>query len=166
MAKHLQKDIDELRNSIEKTNAGRGYYLNPDLTFVDSLLDGLLENEDRYGYQACPCRLASGNKEKDFDLICPCDYRDDDLAEYGACYCALYVNEQIYEGKKEAGPVAERRILPVAKEKPIESWSDLAYPVHRCKVCGYLMAKDHPPTKCPICGVGAERFEVFIVGGK
>jgi ferredoxin-thioredoxin reductase catalytic subunit len=52
-----------------------GYNLNPDKSFTLGLVEGLLVNEQRYGYPACPCRLAEGVREKDLDLICPCDYR-------------------------------------------------------------------------------------------
>jgi rubrerythrin len=38
----------------------------------------------------------------------------------------------------------------------------LSYPVWRCKVCGYICARDEPPDQCPICKVGKERFERFI----
>jgi ferredoxin-thioredoxin reductase catalytic chain len=30
--------------------------------------------------------LTLGGKEADLDVICPCDYRDADLEEYGCCY--------------------------------------------------------------------------------
>ena len=29
----------------------------------------------------------------------------------------------------------------------------------RCTVCGYIHEGDTPPEKCPVCGVGAEKFE-------
>jgi ferredoxin-thioredoxin reductase catalytic chain len=38
----------------------------------------------------------------------------------------------------------------------------LSYPVWRCKVCGYLCARDEPPDICPICKVKKERFERFV----
>ena len=78
----------------------------------------MIINEERYGYQACPCRLASGNKSKDLDIICPCDYRDPDLDEYDACYCALYVTNDILNGKKELTSIPDRRI---EDKKNIES---------------------------------------------
>jgi len=28
-----------------------------------------------------------------------------------------------------------------------------------CKVCGYVHEGDTAPEKCPICGVGADKFE-------
>lgn len=86
-----------LKSDIEKS----GYRLNPDVEFTKNLIRGILKNEQRYGYGSCPCRLASGRKEEDLDIICPCDYRDPDIEEYGACYCALYVNEAIFVGKQK-----------------------------------------------------------------
>jgi ferredoxin-thioredoxin reductase catalytic subunit len=149
-----------------------GYHLNPDKEFVKSLIKGLLINEERYGYVACPCRLASGNKEEDLDLICPCDYRDQDLAEYGACYCALYVDDDTKVGRKEVQPIPDRRPSPEDREKMMMSKMEaskagtgfvgLAYPVWRCRVCGYLCARESPPGVCPICKAKRDRFERFM----
>jgi rubrerythrin len=38
----------------------------------------------------------------------------------------------------------------------------LSKPVWRCKVCGYLCARDAPPEVCPICKAKKERFEKFL----
>jgi ferredoxin-thioredoxin reductase catalytic chain len=48
------------------------------------------------------------------------------------------------------------------KEIPKLNKADLAYPVWRCKVCGYICARDEPPDLCPICKASKERFERFI----
>jgi ferredoxin-thioredoxin reductase catalytic subunit len=61
----------------------------------------------------CPCRLASGDKERDRDIICPCAYRAEDVAEYGSCYCNLYVSKEWLEGDIPKQYVPERR--PVEK---------------------------------------------------
>jgi ferredoxin-thioredoxin reductase catalytic chain len=63
-----------------------GYCLNPDPDFTRALCGGLLTNEQRYGYGACPCRLPSGDAAKDKDICCPCDYRDADLSQFGTCF--------------------------------------------------------------------------------
>ncbi|TKJ28428.1 MAG: ferredoxin:glutaredoxin reductase [Chloroflexi bacterium B3_Chlor] len=160
---------DEARALYERLKSeaeGAGYFLNPDVDFVLDLMAGLLTNEERYGYQACPCRLAEGVREKDLDIICPCDYRDPDLDEYGACYCALYVSEEIALGQKEVEPVPERRGTepePVGEEQeePLVGFTRSGMPVWRCKVCGYLCARPQPPLKCPICKVDRDRFERF-----
>src|SRR5512136_1887047 len=91
----LRREIDLCYDRLTKEAATSGYRLNPDIEFTKELIAGLIENEKRYGYGSCPCRLATRNKDKDVDIICPCDYRDPDLAEHGACYCALYVSEAV-----------------------------------------------------------------------
>ena len=80
------EEIDKLYIQLKKDAASGGYFLNPDVEFTKALVNGLLVNEKRYGYQACPCRLASGIKEEDLDIICPCDYRDADVVEHGTCF--------------------------------------------------------------------------------
>ena len=94
---HRSRHRQDLHPDKKETEEG-GYRLNPDVEFTKNLIRGPLKNERRYGYRSCPCRLASGKKAEDLDIICPCDYRDPDLNEYGACYCALYVSEAIAGG--------------------------------------------------------------------
>ena len=79
-------EIERVYQRLQKEAEAGGYHLNPDVDFSRQLVTGLLVNEQRYGYQACPCRLASGNKKADLDIICPCDYRDADVVEFDACY--------------------------------------------------------------------------------
>jgi ferredoxin-thioredoxin reductase catalytic subunit len=80
------EEIDRLYEKLKKEAEAGGYHLNPDAEFTKALVKGLLTNEKRYGYQACPCRLAAGRKEEDLDIVCPCDYRDADVVEFDACY--------------------------------------------------------------------------------
>ncbi|HIP97732.1 MAG TPA: ferredoxin:glutaredoxin reductase [Anaerolineae bacterium] len=154
-----------LYERLKREAEAAGYYLNPDVEFVLDLMEGLLTNEERYGYWACPCRLAEGVREKDLDIICPCDYRDADLDEYGACYCALYVSEEIARGEKEPQPVPERRGTaesPADIRRSVLGSPKDGIPVWRCKVCGYLCARPRPPRKCPICKADQDRFERFV----
>ena len=167
-----QKDIDLLYQKLHKEAEGGGYHLNPDDEFTKELVNSLLVNDNRYGYWACPCRLASGNKSEDLDIICPCDYRDADIEEHGACYCALYVSQAILDREKEPSSIPERR--PPREEraqikeekrgeaKPAKMLSSLSKPVWRCRVCGYLCARDEAPGVCPICKAKKDRFERFI----
>ncbi len=98
-----------LRKTLQNTQEALGYFFNTNEEQVDSLLQGLLTNKERYGYMSCPCRLASGKKEKDRDIICPCVYREPDVKEYGSCYCGLYVSSDWNEGKIAHEHVPERR---------------------------------------------------------
>jgi ferredoxin-thioredoxin reductase catalytic subunit len=158
-------EIDKLYDRLFREAESAGYHLNPDVEFTRELVKSLIINERRYGYWACPCRLASGKKEDDLDIICPCDYRDPDLNEYDACYCALYVSDAVRKGEKKAGSIPERRPpaerrreAEVAGPKP----TGLSQPVWRCKVCGYLCAMEQPPEVCPICKAKKDRFERFM----
>jgi ferredoxin-thioredoxin reductase catalytic subunit len=164
-----EQDIDRVYRVLKNEAENGGYFLNPDVDFTKNLVRGLLKNEQRYGYRACPCRLASGKKEEDLDIICPCVYRDPDINDFSACYCALYVSETVVKGKKLTGPVPERRPSRSERMKkgatqfhPTSAFSSLPYPIWRCTVCGYICARKQPPEICPICKAGKERFERFI----
>ena len=159
------EEVNKLYERLHREAEASGYHLNPDVEFTKELVKSLLINQERYGYWACPCRLASGNKEEDLDIICPCDYRDPDLTDYDACYCALYVSQKALKGEKKVSSIPERR-LPLEERKKHESItpkiSTLPLPVWRCRVCGYLCARDAPPEICPICKAKKDRFERFI----
>ncbi len=163
-----QDRIDALYKKLHDEAEASGYHLNPDVEFTKDLVRGLLVNEDRFGYWACPCRLADGEKQLDLDIICPCDYRDPDLDEYDMCYCALYVSDNVLEGKVQAGPIPERRPpeeerkTPSSEPKVEKPAGELSQPVWRCKVCGYLCAREKPPLVCPVCKAKQDRFERFM----
>ena len=150
----------------------RGYFLNHNEKMTKGLCEALLKNEKRYGHQVCPCRLSAGSREADLDVICPCDYRDPDLLEYGVCYCGLYVSKKIFEDKTPTKPIPERRptkeLRALNKQKIMETQNEpkdinkLPFPVWRCTVCGYVCAREDAPEICPICGATHDRFQKFI----
>jgi len=174
--------IEEVRRRAEADAKTYGYYLVPQPDLLQGFLEGLTINEERYGYPLCPCRLASGIFEYDRDIICPCDYRDPDVAQYGACYCRLYVNKQVYESQN-LPEVPERRPLEKqeraygpeaaaakqapsggAQEKPpATAPTAKAQPTVKkklwfCKQCGYVVFREDPPYVCPICKAKREMF--------
>jgi ferredoxin-thioredoxin reductase catalytic subunit len=159
-------EIDQLYQGLYQQAEGAGYHLNPDVEFTKELVRSLIINQRRYGYWACPCRLASGTRQDDLDIICPCDYRDPDLSDYDACYCALYVSGVVRRDEKAVGSIPERRPPQAERKKGARGKGDrlagLAQPVWRCKVCGYLCARKQPPEVCPICKVKRDRFELFL----
>jgi len=169
--------VENLYIKLRDSNLKRGYFLNHDPSFTRSLVESLLVNEKRYGYQACPCRLASGVREEDLDIICPCDYRDADVAEYGTCFCGLYVSQKLFNNKESIKSIPERRPVkefPPKADQPlaeriknmenqtVNNQTKLTYPVWRCDVCGYLCARNEPPDVCPICGASKDRFGRFM----
>jgi ferredoxin-thioredoxin reductase catalytic subunit len=102
-------EVEKLYEMLKKAQEPKGYYFNKDKVCVFELLEALISNKERYGYMACPCRLAAGDKEHDRDIICPCVYRTPDVEEYGSCYCALYVSKEWNEDKIPHEYVPERR---------------------------------------------------------
>jgi ferredoxin-thioredoxin reductase catalytic subunit len=105
--------VDQLYEMLRKAQEPKGYQFNHDKERTFDLLESLLMNKERYGYMSCPCRLASGDREKDKDIICPCVYRDPDVKDYGSCYCSLYVSKDWNEGEIPHVQVPERR--PIEK---------------------------------------------------
>ncbi len=167
-------------DAMKKNAKDNGYFLCPDQQLFNDLIDGLATNIARFGYGSCPCRVASGVKNYDVDIICPCEYRDADVDEFGMCYCGLFVSEKIKNNPSQLGPIPERRpqeiidaALSVAEKKPSDSKEVKrqtekqkkpgTITIWRCTVCGYLCARELPPPICPICKAKAERFEVFPI---
>jgi ferredoxin-thioredoxin reductase catalytic subunit len=171
--------LEKVKQRAEADAKTYGYYLHPDPSFLQDLFDGLKRNEERYGYPSCPCRVASGNLELDRDIICPCDYRDPDVAEYGACYCALYMRKDLYEGKTAIVPIPERRpsekqsrayafaqgstSTETSKDQATKTGeqpgpSKVKKKLWYCKQCGYVVFREDPPYVCPICKAKRELF--------
>src|SRR5512137_1430499 len=90
---------EQLYETLRKIQEPKGYFFNRDRDKVNDLLSALLTNRERYGYMCCPCRLSAEDREWDRDIICPCVYRSPDVAEYGSCYCGLYVSQDWNDGK-------------------------------------------------------------------
>ena len=172
--------LEQTRKRAEADAKTYGYYLTPQSDLLQMFLEGLKTNEDRYGYPSCPCRLATGNLEIDRDIICPCDYRDPDIAEFGACYCRLYVNKAIFESqnlpevpeRRPAEKMARTYGTPISGEKtsaqtlgapekpPMQPQAKLEVKkkLWYCKQCGYVVYREDPPYVCPICKAKREFF--------
>ena len=174
--------LEQVRKRAEADAKTYGYFLVNEPELLQGLLEGLKTNEDRYGYPSCPCRLASGMLDYDRDIICPCDYRDPDVAEFGACYCRLYVNKDVYDHKVELPSVPERRpqekqarafqaasmpkkaepmaseAKPAAATEEKEELVKIGPKMWYCKQCGYVVFREDPPYVCPICKAKREMF--------
>jgi len=69
--------------------------------------------------------------------------------------------EETVNSIPERRPPSEKRM----KQKQVQVQAvpgTLPLPVWRCRVCGYLCARDGPPEVCPICKAKKEHFERFI----
>lgn len=88
-----EKTMDDVQKFLKAVSKKQDLLLNPDTDHVKSVAEGLMEMYNSLKYFCCPCRESWGNREKDRDIICPCDYCKEDLKEYGQCYCGLFVSE-------------------------------------------------------------------------
>lgn len=61
----------------------------------------------------------------------------------------------------KAAEVAEdiEALLATAEFAPVKDASPESETKWICTVCGYIHTGDTPPEKCPLCGVGADRFK-------
>ena len=102
-------EAEKLYETLKKIQEPKGYLFNKDKDRVMELLEALLLNKERYGYMCCPCRLAADDRNKDKDILCPCIYREEDVKEFGSCYCSLYVSREWNDGKLPHIYIPERR---------------------------------------------------------
>ncbi len=109
MQPDTKKSKDDTRTFVTMVARKQGWKLHPDKEFLETLIEGLTVNYNRYGYFSCPCRDADGKRDLDRDIICPCDYCRPDQEEYGHCYCGLYVTPEFYESGKMPQSIPERR---------------------------------------------------------
>lgn len=181
-------DEEETLEKMRKDAEENEYHLCPDESLLKTLIEGLTRNKARYGYPSCPCRMSSGLKNYDIDIICPCEYRDADVNEFGMCYCGLFISDEVKKDPSKLQPIPERRPkeamemamdakeiaergkapAPPTEEKkeeePEESIvavkkEEKELPIWRCEVCGYLCARELSPPVCPICQAKSEKFE-------
>lgn len=111
----MKHDGNENRSSIDvdqfvhNVAAKRNWQLSADSDFLEMLKEGLEANLDRLGYLQCPCRLSWDDRERDKDIICPCIYATDDIAEYGHCFCSLFFAHDYDFSENEPTSIPERR---------------------------------------------------------
>ena len=86
-----KKQEEKLFKEYQKYAEKNGFHLNPDEKITEGLIKVLLKQEKKYRIRYCPCRLATGNKEKDKKIICPCVYHKKEIKKDGHCHCFLFV---------------------------------------------------------------------------
>ncbi len=84
---------DEVLHWAEEYARENGWILNPDRKTLEAVVRGLARNEERFGARYCPCRLRSGDPDRDRAIICPCAYHRDEIEREGHCHCRLYYRE-------------------------------------------------------------------------
>jgi ferredoxin-thioredoxin reductase catalytic chain len=82
---------DELIKKYEEYAKESGFKLNPNEKIIESVIEGLLMREEKFGARYCPCRRVTQDKEEDKKIICPCMYHKEEIEKDGHCHCNLFV---------------------------------------------------------------------------
>ena len=93
----IEQTIKSWQEFADRQEAPEKFKLNPEQDRVELLAEGVLNNEDNHGFKYCPCRLTSGDKAADAQLICPCNFKAQKTwREKGECWCSLFVRDKAY----------------------------------------------------------------------
>ena len=87
------ENAEELEKDAENYARKTGIKLNPDKKIVKEVINGLLKNKKTKEEFYCPCRITTGDKEKDKEIICPCVFHKKEIKSEGHCKCFLFVSE-------------------------------------------------------------------------
>jgi ferredoxin-thioredoxin reductase catalytic subunit len=92
---HVTKmDTEALRAAWERFTEHNDFMLNPDKDHVDTIIAGVMQNEEKFSLKLCPCRMRDNTRQRDLELICPCNFKThdtwkDEKKQY--CWCGLFV---------------------------------------------------------------------------
>jgi len=83
---------EELIKIWERFTENNDFKLNPDNKIVKMIAEGVLENEKNHQLKLCPCQLRDNTKERDLELLCPCNFKTQKTwKEEGRCWCSLFL---------------------------------------------------------------------------
>ncbi|MFC1953832.1 ferredoxin-thioredoxin reductase catalytic domain-containing protein [Chloroflexota bacterium] len=86
---------EELVTAWEAYTENNDFTLNPDHNLVNMVIEGLITNEKKCGLKLCPCRVRDGSRKCDMDMICPCNFKSQDIWEKeGRCWCGLFIKRK------------------------------------------------------------------------
>ena len=86
----LDKEGQELRKTLQAYADSQNFKLNPNEKALEGIINGLLRNKKFKGDIYCPCRVVTGDKEKDKEIACPCIFHRGEIELQGRCKCTLF----------------------------------------------------------------------------
>ncbi len=86
----LDEEGQKLREQFQKYADSKDLKLNPNEKVVEGIINGLLRNKKFKGDIYCPCRIVTGNKEKDNEIACPCVFHRGEIELQEHCKCNLF----------------------------------------------------------------------------
>lgn len=92
-----QVDKDRFLAVIQEFTKKNEFQVNPDKEKIQTLIEGVINNEKNHGLKYCPCRLITKDFEEDSKLVCPCNFLIHETyrgKEDGECWCGLFVKRR------------------------------------------------------------------------
>jgi ferredoxin-thioredoxin reductase catalytic subunit len=85
-----KKDEQELLKKLKAYADSKNFKLNENEKTLEGIIRGLLRNKQFKGDIYCPCRVVTGDKEKDKEIVCPCVFHRGEIELQGKCKCTLF----------------------------------------------------------------------------
>jgi len=85
---------EDFIRAIEKMAEGQEFMVNPDRARLETLFEGVFNNEQNHGLKYCPCRLMTKEFEEDLKIVCPCNFLVHETykgVDKGECWCGMFI---------------------------------------------------------------------------
>ena len=86
----LNEEGQKLRQELQAYADSRELKLNDNEKIIEGIINGLLRNKQFKGDIYCPCRMVTGDKEKDKEIACPCVFHRGEIEIQDHCKCNLF----------------------------------------------------------------------------
>ena len=86
----LDKEGQALLKKLKAYADSKNFKLNENQKALEGIITALLRNKKFKGDIYCPCRIVTGDKEKDKEIICPCVFHRGEIELQGKCKCTLF----------------------------------------------------------------------------
>ncbi len=94
MTEEEEKLYKEILSWAREYAKEKGLALNTDDRQFTAVIRGLVRNRLKHGERYCPCRIRTGDPEKDRLIICPCVHHGKEIESEGHCHCNLFFRPQ------------------------------------------------------------------------
>jgi len=85
---------EDFLRAILKLAEGQEFMVNPDRARLETLFEGVFNNEQNHGLKYCPCRLMTKEFEEDLKIVCPCNFLVHETykgVDKGECWCGMFI---------------------------------------------------------------------------
>jgi ferredoxin-thioredoxin reductase catalytic subunit len=85
---------DDFLRAIENLAEGQEFMVNPDRARLETLFEGVFNNERNHRLKYCPCRLICKEFEEDLKIVCPCNFLIHETykgLDKGECWCGMFI---------------------------------------------------------------------------